>query len=69
MNEDCLKLPMKFNSKFLHDQGCDSWKETINICLETNYNYLLFLLAMKLVLQSPTVPIQAGESKILGKLT
>lgn len=37
--------------------------------LETNYNYLLFLLAMKPVLQSPTVPIQAGESKILDKLT
>lgn len=68
MNEDLPNLPMKFNSTFLQDQGCDSWKETLNICLETNYSYLLFWLAMKQVLQSPTVPIHAGRSKILDKL-
>lgn len=60
---------MKFGNNFLHDQGCDSWKETANMYLETNYSYLLFWLAMKPVLQSSTVPIWVGKSKILDKFT
>lgn len=59
---------MKFNNKFSDDQGCGSWKETVNICLESNYSYL-FQLAMKPVLQLPTVPVQAGKSNTSDKLT